>query len=108
MESRAKPAWWPKTQLLLVFFGCVINDTVTNNAADRRKPDPGQPVPAPELPTQGQTPSILTAREGQGAGVRIHGEVVQLQLALCIDGEPVKETSILWDQQQHSQGLQWS
>lgn len=57
-------------------FLWLCNNPVTDNAADRRKPDPGQPVPVPELPTQGQIPCILTAREGQGAGVRIHGEVV--------------------------------
>lgn len=26
--------------------------------------------------------------------MRIHGEVMQLQLAFCIDGEPMKKTSI--------------
>lgn len=32
--------------------------------------------------------TILTAREDQGTGVLIHREVVKLQLALCIDGQP--------------------
>lgn len=38
--------------------------------------------------------------------MRIHREVMQLQLALCIDSEPAKETRIIWDQQQHNPGLQ--
>lgn len=38
--------------------------------------------------------SVLTAGEYQRAGVLIHGEVVQLQLALGIYGEPVGEPSV--------------
>lgn len=104
-QSRVKPSWWPATQLLLAFFDCVLTES-PNCRAVHWKPDPVQPGPAPELPTQMQIPCVLTAREGQGAGMSIHGEVVQLQLALCIDSEPMKETSNIWDQRQHSQGLQ--
>lgn len=49
-------------------------------------------------PTRGETPLhpgfravVLTAGEDQRAGVLVHGEVVQLQLALCINGEPAEE-----------------
>ena len=31
---------------------------------------------------------LLTAGEDQRAGVLVHGEVMQLQLALCVNGEP--------------------
>lgn len=37
---------------------------------------------------------VLTARKNQRAGVLIHREVVQLQLALCIYGEPVREPRV--------------
>lgn len=55
----------------------------------RWKPDAAQPDPAqPRDSNQVRRPWVLTAGESQGAGVRVHGEVVQLQLALCVDGEP--------------------
>lgn len=41
--------------------------------------------------TQHPTQVVLTTGESQRAGVLVHGEVVQLQLALCIDGEPAGE-----------------
>lgn len=36
----------------------------------------------------------LTARKLQGARVLIHWEVVQFQLALCIDGQPAGEQTM--------------
>lgn len=42
---------------------------------------------------------VLTAGEDQRAGVLVHGEVVQLQLALGIDGEPAGEPQSLRGQQ---------
>lgn len=51
--------------------------------------------------------SVLTAGEDQRAGVLVHGEVVQLQLAFCIYGEPVGEPSVtlVVSQEQASKGL---
>lgn len=37
---------------------------------------------------------VLTAGENQRAGVFIHGEVVQLQLAFCIYSEPAGEPRV--------------
>lgn len=75
-------------------FLWLCSNRITNNRAVHRKPDAAQTDHAPELTTQVQSPCVLTAGEGQGAGMRIHGEVMQLQLAFCIDGEPMKKTSI--------------
>ena len=36
-------------------------------------------------------PSVLTAGEDEWARVLVHGEVVQLQLTLCVDRQPAAE-----------------
>lgn len=42
---------------------------------------------------------ILTAREDERTGVFIHWEIMELQLALCIDGHPEEERSA--EEQKH-------
>ncbi|MBZ3888785.1 Gamma-aminobutyric acid receptor subunit beta-3 [Sciurus carolinensis] len=74
----------------VISFLWLYSDTVTSRMSTCQKPAPDWSLPA----QHSHSTRVLTAGEDQRAGMLIHGEVVQLQLAFCIDGEPVEEPSI--------------
>lgn len=93
---------------------CVSSDSTdsTTSVAPRRhgQSQSGYQKAAPAGPSlteRSRPASVLTAGEDQRAGVRVHGEVVQLKPAFRVDGEPVGEPSVtrVVSQEQASKGL---
>jgi hypothetical protein len=66
---------WPISKPLSTLSGCAVTLYQLHSCLPETMPRLG----------------VLTAGEDQWAGVLVHGEVVQLQLAFGIDGQPVEE-----------------
>lgn len=74
MESKAKPSWWPKTQLLLVFFGCVITQSPTIHLTAGNQTQGSQSQPQ-SCPLRGKSPAYSQLEKVRGQACASMGKL---------------------------------